>query len=216
MRQRSFRPQTPGSLNLMWSLVIALVVAALSAAACTTQRETSSPPPELEPPAMPDLVPLFDFGQQAEAFRAVDDRVMGGVSQSGITVTSQGHARFAGELSLDNNGGFASVRAGGLSLDISAVSTLVLRVRGDGRTYKLRLHDDGRFDGVAYQSVFKTVPGQWIEVSLPVDAFQPVWRGRLVEGASALNRERVVMVGVMVSDAQVGDFALELHWLAGR
>lgn len=159
---------------------------------------------------------LLVFGERADSFRAVDDRVMGGVSQSGMSVTRAGHALFSGNLSLENNGGFASVRASGLALDVSAHERLVLRVRGDGKRYKVRLHDDARFDGVAFEAVFDTVSGEWMEVELPLDGFRPVWRGRPVPSAPPLERRQVVMLGFMISGAQAGSFALELDWLAGR
>ena len=159
---------------------------------------------------------LLHFGPMASRFVAVDDRVMGGVSRSTMRQHDEGHAVFEGTLSLENNGGFASVRAAGLTLDMRGATTLVLRVRGDGRRYKLRLHDDTRFDGVAHQAVFETPAGEWAEIALPIESFVPVWRGRVVTNAAPLDRGRVTMVGVMVSDAQEGRFSLELDTLSLR
>lgn len=155
-------------------------------------------------------------GAHADAFVAVDDRVMGGVSRSAMAQTEDGTARFAGQLSLENNGGFASVRAANLSLDWEAAREVVMRVRGDGRRYKLRLHDDRRFDGVAFEAGFDTVEATWIEVRLPIEDFRPVWRGRWVRDASPLDRARIVMLGLMVSDRQQGAFALEIDWIEAR
>ena len=159
---------------------------------------------------------LIEFGARAGAFRSVDDRVMGGISRSTLTTTADGFAVFRGNLSLENNGGFASVRGDGFALDLGAMTTLTLRLRGDGRSYKLRLHDDRQLDGVAFQSVFETVADEWVDVELPLNAFEPVWRGRLVRDATPLNRERVVMVGLMISDGQEGEFALEVDSLSGQ
>ena len=168
-----------------------------------------------------DVVPtagevLIEFGARASVFRAVDDRVMGGISRSSLTATGDGMAMFRGNLSLENNGGFASVRAEGFALNLGGMTTLTLRIRGDGRTYKLRLHDERVFDGIAFQIAFDTVADEWVDLDLPLEAFQPVWRGRLVHDAPPLNRERVVMVGLMISDGQEGEFALEVDTLSGR
>ena len=64
------------------------------------------------------LIELFDFSdpRAAEAWRAIDDRVMGGVSRSRLRHDRAGHAVFEGDVSLERNGGFASVRS---SLDLS-------------------------------------------------------------------------------------------------
>lgn len=162
------------------------------------------------------LQPLIVFGERVDAFAPIDDRVMGGVSRSRMLRTAEGHGAFTGELSLENNGGFASVRATELTLDLADLTTLVLRVRGDGKRYKLRLHDDAQRDGVAFEAAFDTVVGEWQELALPLDTFRPVWRGRPVRGAPPLERGRVTMVGLMISDGQDGPFTLELDWLAGR
>ena len=57
--------------------------------------------------------PLYRFDTPAAVvpWQAIDDRVMGGVSASHMRHDPAGHGVFAGEVSLENNGGFASVRA---------------------------------------------------------------------------------------------------------
>ena len=101
----------------------------------------------------------------------VNDGVMGGRSTSKLSLTDQKTALFTGFVSLENNGGFASSRAGFVSLDLSAYGGVTLRVRGDGRRYQLRFRQDGAFDGVAYGVEFKTTLGEWIEVNLPFETF---------------------------------------------
>jgi hypothetical protein len=55
---------------------------------------------------------LFDFGANTNApgWQVVNDGVMGGLSASAFCVTN-GVAVFRGEVSLVNNGGFASMRS---------------------------------------------------------------------------------------------------------
>ena len=56
---------------------------------------------------------LFDFTDPsvASAWQAIDDRVMGGISRSTLRHDAAGHAVFEGSVSLERNGGFASVRS---------------------------------------------------------------------------------------------------------
>jgi len=56
---------------------------------------------------------LFDFDDRSavDGWHAIDDRVMGGVSCSRLRHDPAGHAVFEGEVSLAQNGGFASVRS---------------------------------------------------------------------------------------------------------
>jgi len=92
---------------------------------------------------------LMDFTpRDLTAWNAVNDGVMGGLSRSYLRRTNQETAVFGGTVSLENNGGFASVRSRVPASDLSAFTGLAVRVRGDGRTYQLRLRSDDRFDGI--------------------------------------------------------------------
>ena len=64
---------------------------------------------------------LFDFSKPdaAQAWQPVNDGVMGGVSDGRFKITDQGTMEFFGTLSLENNGGFASVRSAAVTLDSS-------------------------------------------------------------------------------------------------
>jgi hypothetical protein len=104
---------------------------------------------------------------------------MGGVSASHMRHDPAGHGVFAGEVSLENNGGFASVRALA-EVPETAVGALacLLEVRGDGRRYKFNLRTDGGFDGITHQASFQPPAGEWAVVRLPLEGFVATWRGR--------------------------------------
>ena len=65
--------------------------------------------------------PLFDFtgADGAKDWKAVNDGVMGGVSEGKFTITDRKTLEFFGTLSLANSGGFASVRTKAGRLDRS-------------------------------------------------------------------------------------------------
>lgn len=153
---------------------------------------------------------MLDFDEAADCalWRAVDDVVMGGVSASGFAQAEPGVARFAGTVSLERGGGFASVRTAPRDWDTAGATAFVLRVRGDGRTYKFTLRTGDAFDGLQYQARFAPPAGEWTEVRLPVAAFAPTFRGRTVPGAPALDPARIRALGLMISDRQAGPFEL--------
>ena len=157
---------------------------------------------------------LFDFSDPSATatFAAIDDRVMGGVSLSGLEQRDD-RAVFRGTLSTDRGGGFASVRSGPAAHDLSAQTGLVLRVRGDGRTYQLRLRMDDALDGVSYVAAFPTTAGAWTQIELPFERFTPTLRGRVPRDAPDLDPTRIRTLGLMVADGQVGEFELELAWI---
>lgn len=157
---------------------------------------------------------VVDFAAGVEPWPSIDDVVMGGRSESAMTIEG-GSAVFAGEVSLADGGGFASVRSAAAARDLSAYDGLVLWVRGDGRRYRFRVRTSHAFDGVSYQAGFPTEPGCWLDVLLPFSAFEPVMRGRPVAGHPPLDPARVTTFGLMVADRQEGPFRLEVQWIAG-
>jgi hypothetical protein len=169
---------------------------------------------EVQLPVARRLV-AFDDLRALDRWRAVDDRVMGGVSRSALEPTDAGTATFAGTMSKDNNGGFASVRTELPDGAFDGVERVRLRFRGDGQRYKLRLRTSRAFDGVNHEVAFDTFPDLWMELEFDLDAFVPVWRGRRVRDVPALRGADVVGVGFLISDDQEGDFRLEVASLVG-
>ncbi|WP_444984611.1 CIA30 family protein [Halomonas mongoliensis] len=157
---------------------------------------------------------LIDFQDPGEAnrWRAINDNVMGGVSRGGLTV-EDGTGVFSGETSLENNGGFASVRRDPEAFDLARQAGMALRVRGDGRTYQLRLYTDQLPRGAAYRAEFQPTADQWQRIELSWQDFKPMFRGRLLEGIPPIDPAGIRQVGLMIVDRQAGPFRLELAWL---
>lgn len=153
---------------------------------------------------------LFDTVAAVDGWHAIDDRVMGGVSSSRMVWDPAGFAIFTGVVSLQNNGGFASVRRATDALAAPDEMAYRLRVYGDGKRYKLNLRTDSGFDGVNYQATFAPPPGQWCDVRLPRGDFVPSFRGRVVPDAAALDSARVGQVGLMIAERQAGEFRLTI------
>jgi monofunctional biosynthetic peptidoglycan transglycosylase len=157
----------------------------------------------------------FSSAESAEDWYAINDGVMGGVSSGRITWTGEGTVTFEGRVSLENNGGFSSVRSRPRQLDLSRYDGLRLRVRGDGHRYKINFKTDDSFDGLLYRAVFDTQPGRWQTIVIPFSVFEPTYRGRVVENSPALDLSRVRSLGLMISDKQAGPFVLEIDWIDG-
>lgn len=169
-------------------------------------------PPALSAQHSMNTRTIIDFSNTAswEAWMPVNDAVMGGVSSSEIAPTDSGTAVFRGTVSLENNGGFASVRSVPAEFDMEGYEGIRLRVRGDGSDYRLRLRTTDSFDGVAYQQTFGTTEGEWITVDIPFADFTASFRGRRVPDAPALNPSNIRQIGFLIADRQTGPFALEI------
>ena len=158
---------------------------------------------------------LVDFGvrENGQSWQVVNDTVMGGVSESHLEFTPEGTAIFAGRVSLENNGGFASVRSPQSEHDLSDSEGVAVRVRGDGKTYKLGLRTDTASDGVFWLASFGTQRDIWQEVRIPLDEFLPTHHGTMLEGVPPLDRSGVRSFSLLIADEQEGSFSLEVAWV---
>ena len=155
---------------------------------------------------------VFNFAQlQPAHMEIVNDGVMGGVSDSQMVVADT--ATFSGKLSLENNGGFASVRMRWPFVDRNSMDntqSLLLTVKGDGLKYQFRLRTHQGFDGAAYVHSFTSQAGQQQVVRMSAEDFTPQYRGRQLTDQPPLRWADVVQMGVLVADQQQGPFAIEL------
>lgn len=188
---------------------IALLVLALvgSIAAGSGFAEEETEPTEMT------MQMIFDFADGAEPWPSIDDVVMGGVSRSEM-VLADGTAVFQGRLSLENNGGFASIRSRAGEHDLDGFDGLLVHVRGDGRTYGFRLRTTASFDGVSYQAELPTERDARTEVRLPFSSFIPVYRGRRVDDHPALDPAEIKTFGIILADKNPGPFRLEIDSIA--
>ncbi len=156
---------------------------------------------------------LYDFDESgaAKAWRAVNDGVMGGRSRGEFAVGDDGTLAFTGVLSLENNGGFASVRSRGQSLGLRAGDVIVARVRGDGREYSVNLYTPARRIAFAHRAKFQTEKDEWTEVRVPLSDFQATWFGRRVR--DPLDPAKVSGLGIVLGDKKAGPFKLEVDWI---
>jgi hypothetical protein len=157
---------------------------------------------------------LVEFGNaDRNDWYMVNDGVMGGISRSEFALTEDGTGLFAGRLSLEFNGGFASMRTVLRDGDLSDHSGIEIRVRGDGRSYQLRLRSSNRYDGVAYRAIFATRADEWVTVVIPFQDFQPTFRGRILRDVPPLDTAGIAQLGIMLADKTPGSFALEIEFV---
>ncbi len=148
------------------------------------------------------------------SWEIVNDGVMGGLSQSSMRWSEDGYAVFTGRVSLANNGGFASTRTRGLDLKTKEYKGFKIRIKGDGRVYKMRARTDNQYDGVTYSADFQTETNAWQEIAIPFEDFRPTFRGRTLKDQPPLQGLPLRQLGFLISDKQEGIFKLEIEWIA--
>ena len=158
---------------------------------------------------------LFDFNSADTSGRwyTVNDDVMGGISKSNVRLNEDGTATFWGQVSLENNGGFASIRAVVENSFENDFKGVMMRVKGDGNIYNVRFRTNKSFDGYAYQAKFETEQDKWKEVNLPFDDFIPTFRGNTLGNKPALESKDISQIGIMIADKQSGNFQIDMDWI---
>ena len=156
---------------------------------------------------------LFDFtdAESTAPWQPINDGVMGGLSVGTLRFDPQGYAVFQGEVSFENNSGFASVRCLPRDFGIAGAEMLAIEALGDGKVYKLNLRTDDSFDGVNYQARFHPPAGVWSVRRIFATDFLPTWRGRPVPDAPPLDLSRLRQIGLTIADRQAGPFRLAIR-----
>jgi NADH dehydrogenase [ubiquinone] 1 alpha subcomplex assembly factor 1 len=128
-----------------------------------------------------DTLTLFDFEKNTniQDWRVVDDVVMGGRSSGSFSLNPEGYGVFEGRISLENNGGFSSVRYGFDKKQIKGYSKVVIRLKGDGKNYQFRIKEDSD-TYYSYIAPFAT-SGEWQEIEIPLAEMYPSFRGRKLD-----------------------------------
>jgi len=151
---------------------------------------------------------LFENEKEIILWNSVNDNVMGGLSQGKVSYTQDSCLNFSGLISLDNNGGFSSIRTMPDNYRLGDYEGIKIKLKGDGRTYQFRIRTDRNFDGVSFTQEFNTAINEWIEVKLPFSEFLPTFRGRILENEKPLDPEEIKQLGFLIGDKIEGPFSL--------
>jgi hypothetical protein len=167
-------------------------------------------PMEIKSADQVKLLLNFEDTDESGRWMVVNDGVMGGVSRSNINLHTDGYLVFAGELSTNYGGGFASVRTYDENWEIGKYEGFILRVKGDGKTYQFRCRMGENIFEIAYRNYFQAKKEDWQEIFLPFNEFLPTYRGRVLTNFTQLDPKKIKQFGFMISDKQVGNFNLKI------
>ena len=157
-----------------------------------------------------DTIPLLDTNGKTSKIKwnIVNDTVMGGRSSSRWSKNSSALS-FEGFLSLENNGGFASVRHDLNNINLSSTDGIFIKVKGDGRKYQFRIRSQAS-RWANYSQEFKTKKDTVQSFFLPYKDFKPSWRGRSVRNVPTLTGKDVRGIGFLLGDKIQGKFKLDI------
>jgi hypothetical protein len=150
---------------------------------------------------------VFTTDTNIRQWKVVDDVVMGGRSSGEIKLSAKGSGLFQGDVSLENNGGFSSVRHSFPSTDISEYRKFVLRLKGDGKRYQFRVKEN-QSDYYSYISYIQT-DNDWTEYEIEFSQMYPTFRGRKLEMPNFAGKT-VEEIGFLIANKKPESFVLEI------
>jgi len=152
---------------------------------------------------------LFDFNKKADTQQwfIVDDGVMGGRSSGNFSLSNEGYGVFEGNISLDNNGGFSSLRYNVQKTSVKEFTKISLKLKGDGKKYQLRIKASNQ-DYHSYIMPFET-SGEWEEIEISLQEMYPSYRGRILDMPTFAN-EYIEELNILIGNKKKEKFKLLL------
>jgi hypothetical protein len=152
------------------------------------------------------LLYQFDKNSPTTDWRIVDDGVMGGKSSGDFYINEAGNGVFEGFVSLENNGGFSSVRYRE-TFQIQSEKTIRIHLKGDGSKYQFRVKADS-FDRHSYIAEFNT-SGEWEIIEIELSSMYPAFRGRKLSIPN-FNQSRIEEMAFLIGNKKEQKFHLEV------
>jgi len=149
----------------------------------------------------------FETEKDLVGWQIVDDGVMGGLSKGNFFMEQKGNAVFEGQVSLENNGGFSSVRYSFATEELKEFKSFALYLKGDGKKYQFRVKEKGS-DYFSYIIEFQT-SGEWEKVDISFNKLYPSFRGRRLDKANFLGAKMQEMA-ILIGNAKAEKFRLEI------
>jgi len=202
------------TMRLQRSFLSAALVLATAFIWLQTAVRGADPKGSAEKSEKAERVTLFDFSEAdpGKKWITVNDNVMGGRSKGGFSFKGD-RLLFAGSTNT-NGGGFSSIRSRPGALGLSGKDGVMIRFKGDGRTYKFGLQMEG--SRATYRADFDTKADSkgWQVAKIPFSSFGASWRGmKLPRDRYPLRKDKVNSLGVMIYDKKDGPFRLQVDWI---
>ena len=152
---------------------------------------------------------IFDFNKTVKTndWNIVDDVVMGGKSTGSFYLNKEGNGVFEGRVSLENNGGFSSLRYRFNNISTKNYTKIVLKVKGDGKTYQFRIKTKSS-DQHSYITHFDTTKN-WETIELHLSNMHPTFRGSKLNMANYQD-ESIEEIAFLIGNKKAEEFKLEI------
>ena len=159
----------------------------------------------------------IDFGQDkaGDTWRIVNDGVMGGPSKSEIQLTNNS-IQFTGAVSLENNGGFASMRTLIIKGALSACKTMTMRYKSSStdRTFGLSLKNSQQYYIPYYKHTFSPKTTEWETLTVNLSDFKHYRISEVIGNDMPITAlDDIYNMALIISDKKAGPFTIEIDYI---
>lgn len=153
---------------------------------------------------------IYDFSkmENLDGWYVVDDGVMGGRSKGKLKVENGDTGVFSGKISLENYGGFSSIRYYTGELNVKQNKYVTVILSGDNKYYQLRIRSS-RNDRHVYTKKFFAKDG-WQEIRVPLDSMEPYFRGQRLR-MSNFDKRYISEIGFLIGNKVRENFELKIR-----
>jgi NADH dehydrogenase [ubiquinone] 1 alpha subcomplex assembly factor 1 len=152
----------------------------------------------------------INFGNNDEnSWISLNDGVMGGRSQGDVSYTDVS-LYFSGNVSFQNNGGFASVRSRFQFFDFSTFEKVSVTYRSSGQSLGLVFENNQRWYLPNYKAILPETRDKWQTIEIPLINLKEYQIGRPTGRSISKNQlEKIIRIGFITNDKKEGPFSAE-------
>ena len=157
----------------------------------------------------------IDFGleKNGASWGVTNDTVMGGRSQGRARLTVDA-VSYQGRISLENNGGFSSLKSPYQRMDLSGFDYLEMRVKSTGARFAFTLEMSSRFYLPYYKHAVETKSDDWEVITIKMSDFK-LYRMSRSNGQKLTEEDaaKLIRIGFISDDKREIDFAMEVDYI---
>ena len=157
----------------------------------------------------------IDFGQKTggQDWQIINDGVMGGLSKGQVEISEE-TLIFKGTVSLENNGGFTSLRGPYQNYDLSNFETLTIKYKSTGQdiAFRMKLHE--RWYMPYFKANLRSTDNEWQTVSIPLKDFEQYRVGDATgQKMSPKDLANVIGLGFITNSKKASAFQFEVDFI---
>ncbi|MEM9824291.1 MAG: CIA30 family protein [Bacteroidota bacterium] len=157
----------------------------------------------------------FDFGKNKDGndWEIINDGVMGGLSKGEFEFTDH-TLKFYGSVSLDNYGGFTSIKSPFKTFDLGLAQKVKIRYKTSNQSIAINLENSKEFYKPYYKLNLEDTNDEWKSVEIEINQFKGYSLGQ--EVSTKISKEflkSVQRIGFITSQKKEGKFNIEVDYL---